>query len=192
MPKPLETSTAANQEEQALLTALLNKDRKATAEFVTRYSDSVYSFVRSRLAPRFDIVDDLVQETFLAAWEGIRQYQGIGPLQGWLLGIARHKVEDYYRARLCAPETMAESELEALAGRVVPDFDGALDQEQLQTKTWRVMARLQEQYRIVLIWRYWEKISAREMAMRLGKTEKAIERFLARARKQFRERWDDV
>jgi DNA-directed RNA polymerase specialized sigma24 family protein len=40
------------------------------------------------------------------------------------------------------------------------------------------------------MWRYWEEASAREMAAKTGKTEKAIERLLARARVEFRERWN--
>jgi DNA-directed RNA polymerase specialized sigma24 family protein len=47
------------------------------------------------------------------------------------------------------------------------------------------MATLPEPYRLALLWRYWEKRSTQEMAMRTGKTEKAIEGLLARAR----ERW---
>lgn len=191
-PQPPDVPASALAEERALFAGLLRKDRKATAEFISRYSDSVYGFVRSRLSPHFDLVDDLVQEIFLAAWESIHQFQGSGPLQGWLLGIARHKVEDHYRALLRAPEATPEAELESLAGATMPDFDGVLDQAQLQEKTWRVMASLQEQYRMALIWRYWDKVSAREMAERLGKTEKAVERLLARARQQFRERWGDA
>ncbi|MFZ0733229.1 MAG: sigma-70 family RNA polymerase sigma factor [Candidatus Sulfotelmatobacter sp.] len=192
LPQPPDVPSSTLAEERALLAGLLKKDRKATAEFISRYSDSVYAFVRSRLAPRFDLVDDLVQEVFLAAWESMHQFQGAGPLQGWLLGIARHKVEDQYRALLRAPQATPEVELESLAGAMMPDFDGVLDQAQLQAKTWRVMDSLQEQYRLALIWRYWDKASAREMAARLGKTEKAVERLLARARQQFRERWGDA
>jgi RNA polymerase sigma-70 factor (ECF subfamily) len=191
LPQPPEAA-GSSQQERALVAALLNRDRKATAEFVSLYSDCVYAFVRSRVAPRFDLVDDLVQDVFLAAWECIGQFQGSGPLRGWLLGIARHKVEDYYRARLRVPEPTPEVDLEILAGGMMPDFDGALDQEQIQSRTCRVMAALSEPYRLALVWRYWNKVSAREMAARLGKTEKAVERLLARARQQFRERWDDA
>lgn len=83
-----------------LVAAVLRKDRKATAEFVARYSDCVYRYIRARLSPRLDLVDDTVQETFLAAWEHLSTYRGTSPLQSWLLGIARHKVEDYYRSVL--------------------------------------------------------------------------------------------
>jgi DNA-directed RNA polymerase specialized sigma24 family protein len=65
-----------------------------------------------------------------------------------------------------------------------------LEQEQVRKNTWRVMSSLPEQYRLALIWRYWEKASARDMAAKTGKTEKAIERLLSRARAEFRERWN--
>src|SRR5262249_40601357 len=58
-------------EDQELVQAVLRKDRKATALFVEKYADSVYGYVRSRLAPRGDLADDLVQDVFLAAWEAL-------------------------------------------------------------------------------------------------------------------------
>ncbi len=83
-----------------LVAAVLRKDRKATAEFVTTYTDAVYSFIRRRLNPRQDLVDDLVQDVFIAAWENLGRFRGSSSLRGWLLGIARHKVEDHYRGLL--------------------------------------------------------------------------------------------
>jgi len=191
--QPNEPTPAADREgESALLAALMAKDRKATAEFLSRYSDSIYAFIRSRLAPRYDVVDDLVQEVFLTAWKNIRDYRHEAPLQAWLMGIARHKVEDYYRARLREPDPLPDAASDSPAASVTPDFELSLDREEVRSKTWRVMTGLPEQYRLALMWRYWEKISARDMAQRAGKTEKAIERLLARAREQFRERWNRV
>ncbi len=106
------------------------------------------------------------------------------------MGIARHKVEDYYRQCLRAPESLEESDPDAPAlGRAV-DFHQLLERDQLRTNALRVMEELPEHYRLALIWRYWEQASARDMAMKTGKTEKAIERLLARARAEFRERWN--
>jgi RNA polymerase sigma-70 factor, ECF subfamily len=178
-----------DHEDALLVSAILRRDRKATAQFVARYADVIYSYVRSRLWPRYEVVNDIVQEIFLAAWENLSQYRGTGPLQAWLIGIARHKVEAYYRAQLRAPESIADLAPDSDALRSARGSD-RLEQEQIQKKTWRVMTSLPEQYRLVLLWRYWDKASAREMAERTGKTEKAIERLLARARAEFRERWN--
>ena len=177
-------------EDSALVAAVLRKDRKATAEFVARYADDIYRYLRSRLAPMYDQVDDLVHEVFLAAWESLPSYKGTGPLRAWVMGIARHKVEDYYRARLRTPESIEDGDQDLVAPASTSDFHQFLEQDELRRNTWRVMGGLPEQYRMALIWRYWEKASAREMALKAGKTEKAIERLLARARAEFRERWN--
>ena len=58
---------AARSEDTRLVEAVLRKDRKATAEFVACYSDGLYAYLHRRLVPRVDLVDDLLQEVFLAA-----------------------------------------------------------------------------------------------------------------------------
>ncbi len=88
----------------------------------------------------------------------------------------------------CGHKLCVFEELVATASN--SDFHQLLEQDELRRNTRRVLASLPEQYRLALIWRYWEKSSAREMALKTGKTEKAIERLLARARAEFRERWN--
>jgi RNA polymerase sigma-70 factor, ECF subfamily len=178
-------------EDRKLVAAILQKDRKATAEFVARYADPIYHYIRARLIPRLDLVDDLVQDVFLAAWENLAAYRGDSPLGSWLQGIARHKVENYYRSCLRAPLPLEGAVQEIPAVVVEVDIDESLDQRRLQERAQRVLATLPEAYRLALLWRYWEHRSAQEMALQTGKTEKAIERLLARARQMFRERWEN-
>lgn len=175
----------------ALVEAVLRRDRKATAEFVSRHSDQVYSYVRHRLSPRADLVDDVVQDVFLAAWQRLSEYRHEAPLRNWLLGIARHKVEDHYRGRLREPLELPEGEGLPPGMRLDPEWDDQLDRQQVYERTQRVMASLPEIYSLVLLWRYWEKRSTREMAELTGKTEKAVERLLARARENFKRRWNN-
>ena len=178
--------------EMELAAAILRKDRKATAEFVERYSDPVHGYLRHRLLPRADLADDLLQEVFLAAWRSLKDFRGQSSLKGWLLGIARHKVEDHYRKRLREPEQLA-AEGEDLEPNLVvaPEIDEDLDLETRGRKMQEVLRSLPETYSTVLLWRYWEHRSAAEMAERTGKTVKAIERLLARARSEFKRRWLD-
>ena len=106
-PLPVADITA---DEQQLVAAILRRDRKATAEFVSRHADSIYAYVRHRLAPRADLVEDVVQEVFLAALGSLSGFRGTSLLRSWLLGIARHKVEGYYREQLRTPEPLGDSE----------------------------------------------------------------------------------
>jgi RNA polymerase sigma-70 factor (ECF subfamily) len=173
-----------------LVAEVLRKDRKATAEFVSRYSDCVYSYVRRRVIPRTEVAEDLIQEVFVAAWRSLKNYRGDASLRHWLLGIARHKVEDHYRKRLRTFD-WPDSEDESIAEpSVTPTYEEQIDRALLQKKTRRVLATLPEAYCLVLLWRYQEDRSAREMAQLTGKTEKAIERLLARAREHFKRRWN--
>jgi RNA polymerase sigma-70 factor, ECF subfamily len=178
-------------EDRKLVVAMLHKDRKATAEFVARFADPICRYIRARLIPQLDLVDDLVQEVFLAAWENLDAYRGDSPLASWLQGIARHKVENYYRSRLRAPLSLEDVVQEIPRVAAAVDIDESLDQRRLQERAQRVLATLPEAYRLALLWRYWEHRSAQEMALQTGKTEKAIERLLARARQMFRERWEN-
>ena len=72
-----------------------------------------------------------------------------------------------------------------------PPLDEELDQKRLSGRAQAVLAALPEHYAAALSWRYWERKSAREIAEATGRTEKAVERLLARARDNFRRRWQD-
>lgn len=183
---------AAIHPDAELVRAVLQRDRKATAEFVSLHSDAIYAYVRRRLAPRVDLVDDLVQDVFVAALAGLAAFAGTSSLRTWLMGIARHKIEDYYRDCLKQPEPLSELDDDGDEPRQPPvEYDEMLDRATREQRVLRVLAGLAEQYRAVLLWRYWEKRSARDMAELCGKTEKAIERMLARARREFRRRWNE-
>ena len=185
---PARKNARAVDSDVALVTAVLQRDRKATAEFVDTYTDAVYAFIRRRLSPRLDLVEDLVQEVFIAAWENLNSFRGASPLRAWLLGIARHKVEDYYRRRLQSAQPLEPATAEELPAEDL-DMEGIADRERTERRARQVLEELPERYRVALQWRYWEKRSTRQMAKAVGRSEKAIERLLARAREQFRRRW---
>jgi RNA polymerase sigma-70 factor, ECF subfamily len=185
------TANVPRSGELELVAQILRKDRKATAQFVAICADQVYGYVRWRLIPRMDLVDDLVQEIFLAAWENLGRFRGESSLQNWILGIARHKVENHYRN--CLREVQLPADEEDFESQPV-DSDGLEDsfnREETENRVRETLARLPEAYSVVLLWRYWEKRSLRDIAVETGKTEKAIERLLARARNQFRKKWNE-
>jgi RNA polymerase sigma-70 factor (ECF subfamily) len=173
-----------------LAAAVREKDRKATAEFVETHADAVYTYIAHRLFPNRDQAEDLTQEVFLAALGNIGSYTGAAPVQAWLLGIARHKVDDHYRRTLRDARLDDIDEADLL--RDEEDMAELLHRDDIRNRTLRTLARLREDYRLLLQWRYWDLKSAADMAALTGRTEKAIERALARARDQFRRIWEDV
>jgi RNA polymerase sigma-70 factor, ECF subfamily len=176
--------------EQRLVTAVLRKERKATAEFVDRCSDWVYPFLYRRLMPRTEMLEDLTQEILLTAWQKLPSFRGDGGLQAWVMGIARHKVEDYYRRRIRDTEPLDDDPPE-IEEPPSMSLQHQLDVSAQQDRVAKVLAGLPEAYALALLWRYRSEKSVREMAELSGKTEKAVERLLARAREKFRQRWND-
>ena len=191
-PRSVKNLGSGGRSDLELVAALLDKNRKAAAQFVALYTDPIHAYVYHRLIPRADLVDDLVQEVFLAAWASLDRFEGRSSLKTWLLGIARHKVENYYRSRLREPHSLDLDEASTPEIMEDPRFDLAIDRERTMAQTRSVLEALPESYSLLLLWRYWEKKSVREMAENIGRTEKAVERALARAREQFKRRWNHV
>ena len=181
---------AAHPEERELVAAILRNDRKAAARLVHDHADAVYAYVRHRLLPRVEMVDDVVQEVFLAALNGLVAFEGQSSLRVWLIGIARHKIEDVYRQQLRLPDPIDDASIENDALVTAPPFDEhAIDATRAHAKARRILTQLPKRYALVLLWRYWEQRRARDMAAAIGTTEKSIERMLARARAQFKALW---
>ncbi len=163
------------------------------ALFVELHADAVYRFLYQRL-DRPEALDDLVQDVFLAAWAGLGGFRGESEVRTWLLGIARHKVSDYYRSRLAELEIAEGDDGGELPDALVtlPEAEDRLDAARVEARTRQVLATLPDAYRAVLVWRYWDERTLSEMAEITGHTEKSVERLLARARGMFKRRWRDA
>jgi RNA polymerase sigma-70 factor, ECF subfamily len=182
-------SLSAKGDERELIASVIRKDRKAAARLVAAHIDAVYAYARHRLVPHADLVDDVVQEVFLAALKGLAAFEGQSSLRTWLLAIARHKVEDIYRQRLRAALALdLDSTDDEPTANDIP-LDEQIDKARAGAKTRRVLERMPERYALILLWRYWEQRSARDVAAAIGTTEKSVERLLARARAKFKELW---
>jgi RNA polymerase sigma-70 factor, ECF subfamily len=183
------TSLSEKSDERELIASVLRNDRKSAARLVAAHIDAVYAYARHRLSPHADLVDDVVQDVFLAALKGLATFEGQSSLRTWLVAIARHKIEDIYRQRLRAALALdLNSTEDEPASNEIP-LDEQVDKARSSAKTRRVLQRMPERYAFILLWRYWEQRSARDVAAAIGTTEKSVERLLARARAKFKELW---
>jgi RNA polymerase sigma-70 factor (ECF subfamily) len=190
VPPALREAVRAEPDEAELVASVLRKDRKAAARFVAAHIDAVYAYARHRLTPRVELVDDVVQDVFLAALDSLAAFQGQSSLRAWLLGIARHKVEDVYRRRLRVAEPLDTLQADGDDRlRTAPAIEERLDAARARDRARHVLSRIPERYGLVLLWRYWEQRSVRDIAAAIGATEKGVERTLARARARFKEQW---
>jgi RNA polymerase sigma-70 factor, ECF subfamily len=149
------------------------------AVFQRSFSD-IYGYVAYRLAPDWDAAQEVTQESFVAAWQAWNSYRGDGMVLSWIRGIARRKVADHLRAKARARGFAGADAIPRLAAREEDSRD-----EQL-LRLAEVMRQLPVEYVELLEEKYIEGLSVQQMAAKRGRTGKAIESALSRARDRFR------
>ena len=82
--------------DQALARKIRSGEKQAFVLLVRRYERSLSALVRGRLGSG-DAVEDVLQETFMRAWSGLRT-QELRNLRAWLYQVARNRCSDYLRS----------------------------------------------------------------------------------------------
>ncbi|MCP9472612.1 MAG: sigma-70 family RNA polymerase sigma factor [Nitrospira sp.] len=161
--------------------------------FDTLYRDHVDLMYRyaSRLCGETEAAKDLVQETFLNAYRGFTRFRGEAQISTWLYTIASRACLRMRRRRKGAPQR--ELSLEEF----VPTSDGefhlqipvddlspeeALQNKQLRQALNDAIDRLPPKYKMVLVLRDMEGLSAKEVGTVMGLNERAVKSRLHRAR----------
>lgn len=100
-------------DDEALRAAAVIGDREAFDVIVTRYGPVLYRYARRMLASEAD-VPDVVQDTFVAAWQQMAGFRGSSSLRTWLFAICYRKIADTHRLKRAKP--VEDWVLEPLAG----------------------------------------------------------------------------
>lgn len=147
----------------------------------------VWRYAYRRLNGNVHAAEDVVSETFLSAIESIDRLDlEKGTLGGWLLGIVRHKIARLHRQGGGSRDLEVIARAASAGGEGVDDPAAVLEAAEENANVLSVLDRLDEGERIVLEWKYLDGCSVQEIAGRLGRTDKAIENLLYRARQSFR------
>lgn len=170
-----------------LLRGVQAGDLSAWEQLYDRCLPTVWRYVYLRAGGDRHLAEDVVSETVLAL---VRQISSLAPgdgnLSGWLIAVARNKLGDHRRnaARFAlAAKDAGVNEYRAAAGA---GPDAAIESAETRQQVIAVMDRLPDEERLVLECKYLEDLSVGEIASRLGRTEKAVESVLYRARRSFR------
>jgi RNA polymerase sigma-70 factor (ECF subfamily) len=184
---------ASSGKKQLGSSSLSKPDASVPRSFDQIYRDNVdliYRFAH-RLCGEAEAAKDLVQETFLNAYRGYRDFRGDSQVSTWLYAIASHACLRMRRKRKGEPER--ELSLEEFIPTSEGEFrlqipmDGLSPQEALENKELRrildqAIAKLPKKYRMVLVLRDMEGLSAKEVGSIMGLNERAVKSRLHRAR----------
>lgn len=154
-------------------------DREAFGKLYQLYVDKIYRFCYFRVGQKKEDAEDLTADIFLKAWQKLDTFT-TGNFQAWLYMIARNSVIDFYRekkARIPLDESVADGKPSLLEMVSV-----SLEVDRVK----KAMKQLSQEQQEVLLLRFTEDMSHREIAQIVKKSEEAVRALQYRALKELK------
>jgi RNA polymerase sigma-70 factor, ECF subfamily len=171
-------SVVENDTGERLLIEAAQRDPTRFADLYEQNFERVYAYIAVRIRNR-DEAQDLTAEVFHQALAGISRFEWRGaPFVTWLLGIAANILADRWERASKQPEVQAD-ELER-AG-----VDYKVEQRAM---LFQLVDGLPEDQRHVILRRFVDQRSVREIARELGRSEGAVKQLQFRALQNLRTR----
>lgn len=156
---------------------LEHKDELAFHELYRRHTPRLFALVARMLARGDEEAEDVVQETWIRAFESLDRFEWNSEFATWLTGIGLNRVRDRVRRYGRSRETAVDAvpEVAGTDRHNAPDARIDLD---------RLLARLSDDQRLVFVLHDVEGMKHREIAEHLDIPEGTSKTLLARARRQ--------
>jgi RNA polymerase sigma factor CnrH len=179
------TGGGPSDSDAALAGRAAKGDRTAFNRIVQRYQEPLYRFIR-RYVGDADEAYDLLQETFVSAWQAVGRYDPARPAATWLRRIALNKCRDWGRRRTVRRFFYGAASLDAAEPPpAAPPVDDG--NEAVLTRLDRAIAALPTQLKEPLLLTAFEGVSQEAAGRALGISTKAVETRVYRARKRLAE-----
>lgn len=156
---------------------------EARASLLSLYDEAlprVYGYLLSRCG-RVALAQDLTAQTFLAAVRAVRGTDRVPLSVGGLIGVARHKLVDHWRA-----QEREERGLRLASGSEDSDDDDPWDARIDALRARATLAKLSPHHRAALTLRYLDDLPVVEVTTHLDRSVHPTEGLLVRARGAFR------
>ena len=177
--------TLSELSDEALVAGCATGDRGARAALFERHAVAVHRFVGRLAAADADVIDDLVQTTFLDAFKGAARFRPGSAVRTWLCGIAHNLVRTSARG-----EIRRKIAMRSLAGTVAvgPTGNHGVDpaRRQLASRVAAAVDEVGDGLREVFIMVDAEGLRGTEAAQILAVPEGPVWRRLFEARKRIR------
>src|SRR5579859_1407241 len=188
---PISAVAAARteQDEEKLVSASQAGDQDAFAQLVQHHQRRVFNLV-FRMVQNYEEANEITQDTFLAAWQGLPSFRGDARFSTWLYRIAYNcclkQLEQ--RKRDTALQLAMQEEHVLQHGNNDEYIGFELDTYDNQALVREHLSMLPAKYRIVLVLRHLQEMTYEEMAEILTVPIGTIKTHLFRARNLLKER----
>lgn len=178
--------------ENELLTARLREPatvREAFTEVIKLYSEPLYWQIR-RLVNNHDDANDMLQNTFMKAWDNLENFRGEAKLSTWLYKIAINESLSFLERERRRNNMSLDDQEAAMAATIAadPDFDG----DELALRLRQAVAQLPEKQRIVFNMKYFDDMKYEDMSQILGTSVGALKASYHLATKKIEQFFDGL
>lgn len=148
-------------------------------------------FVMKRTGADTKAVDEVVEETFVAAWKGLNTFQHKSSYFTWLCRISLNKISDYYRDQVHKNSRIVVPLLDAITAIDSKSLspEEALALKELRKSVNDCLNLLPTEKRQLLWFRYWKDMSYAEISKIMGVSKRAVEGQIYRAKHEFASVW---
>ena len=163
--------------------------RDAFTEVMRYFSRPLYWQIR-RMVIDHDATNDLLQNTFMKAWDNIDNFRGDAKLSTWLYKIAVNETLTYIAREIARNQGPIDGDDAFLVNNLEADryFDG----DELQLKLQRAINALPEKQRMVFNMRYFDDMKYEQMSEILGTSVGALKSSYHHALKKIEQFFSDV
>jgi RNA polymerase sigma-70 factor (ECF subfamily) len=187
-------SSLAGTDEMVLLSQAREGDTQAFGELVRRYESKIFRLAQHITQNRED-AEDVLQETFLKAYEHLGQFQGQSKFYTWVVRIAVNQALMKLRRRKTDKSVSLDETIDTGEDTIVreiaawdEDPEQRFSREEIGQILESAIQALEPPYRSVFVLRDMEDLSTEETAEALGLSVPAVKSRLLRARLQLREK----
>ncbi len=180
------------QSEADLIRRVQALDDTVCADLTLRFGAALHGFAASRLGGDAETAEDILVETLADCIRNIHRFNPNGSsLSAWLYGIARRHINTELRKRRRAKSVPAWAQVPISDQEQVPaagDLAVAfLERFEAQQSAARIAAVLSDVEMEVLVLHCVDEFTAKEIGRIVGRSERAIESLLHRAKRKARE-----
>jgi RNA polymerase sigma-70 factor (ECF subfamily) len=184
----LKALTAGNKERQADERLLVEAAQRDPARFADLYENNferVYAYVVRRVGDRAE-TEDLVSEVFHHALAHLKRYEWRGiPFAAWLYRIAANLISDRWQRKDREDVADEPEQIESAAATGVE-----FEEVERRATLFRLVETLPAEQRRVVLLRFVEEKSFKEVAREIRKTEGAVKQLQFRALTSLRARME--
>jgi len=178
------------------LVALTLKDKQYFVCLVRNYENKLLRYIQRISSFGPDEAQDILQEVFIKIYQNLNAFDKSLKFSSWAYRICHNQVISHWRKTKSRPEVLDidlnQDFIQNLAANSDSDIEKSIDQKKLEVQIAKVLGKIDLKYREVLILKFLEDKSYREISDILKKPEGTVATLINRAKKELKKQINNL